>query len=122
MRGCLIARHEDENVSLRFKVGEVDLYNALVTVIEPAPADAFAFPRKAVAEMFLYDPQAGPFQRVKVGGQIIHERQGEYYLMEGSNGLRFSLKTEASLAGRAIWWKLRAFSNWVALRPFCAKP
>lgn len=74
LRGCLIARHEDENVSLRFKLGEVDLYNALVTVIEPAPTDAFAFPKKAVAEMFLYDPQAGPFQRVRVGGQIVHER------------------------------------------------
>lgn len=96
-RGCLIARHEDETVSLKFRVGEVDLCDVLATVLEPAPSDAFAAPARRVSDLFLYDPEAGPFQRVKVSGQILCERHGEYFLMEGTNGLRFRAKVEPAL-------------------------
>src|SRR6185369_10625487 len=33
--------------------------------------------------------QAGAFQRVSISGQIVHGRAGIYYMMDGTNGVRF---------------------------------
>jgi signal transduction histidine kinase len=58
-------------------------------VDQPAPADLFAIPGKTASELLLFDPEAGAFQRVKVSGQIIHVRNSEFFMMDGSNGVRF---------------------------------
>jgi signal transduction histidine kinase len=66
-------------------------------VEQPAPADLFAIPRKTASELLLFDPQAGVFQRVEVSGQIIHLREPEFFMMDGTNGVRFIAKHPAGL-------------------------
>jgi len=87
VRGCLFATWD--YMTHRVKVDEIRIYGAALTVDQPAPADSFAVPRKTASELLLFDPQAGAFQRVKVSGQIIHARNSEFFMMDGSNGVRF---------------------------------
>jgi signal transduction histidine kinase len=95
LRGCLCATWD--YVTHEVKVGEVKLYDADVIVDQPAPADLFSSPRKTAAELLLFDPQASVFQRVKVRGQIVHVREGEYFMMDDGNGLRFIAKQPVEL-------------------------
>jgi len=97
LRGCLFAIHENEKVTLKVRVGEVEIRDPLVTVEEPAPANLFATPGKPAAELLFFDPKASAFQRVKVTGQIVQIYEGIYYLMDGATGLRFFPKAAASL-------------------------
>lgn len=87
MRGCLFASWD--KATRHVKVSEVYMYNPTVTVVEPAPADLFADALKSVPDLLLFDPRASALRRVKVSGQIMHEREGEYYAMDGTNGFRF---------------------------------
>src|SRR5207248_2082893 len=79
-------------------VSEIRMFAPTVTVIDPAPADPFASPSKGVTDLLLFDPQASALRRVKVSGQIVHAREGQYFAMEGTNGFRFMLKSPVSLA------------------------
>ena len=88
LRGCLLAVWDLTTHQL--KVGEVTMGQASVSVEQPAPADPFAVPLKGPRDLLRFDAQAGAFQRVKVAGQIMHERAGEYFLTDGTNGLRFT--------------------------------
>ncbi len=87
VRGCLFARWDASTHQVR--VGEIRVYSASVAVDEAAPEDVFAIAPKHARELLLFDPQASALRRVKVSGQIVHERDGEYYMMDGLNGLRF---------------------------------
>ncbi|HWD21220.1 MAG TPA: ATP-binding protein [Verrucomicrobiae bacterium] len=87
VRGCLLAKWNYVNHEV--KVGEIRMNGADLTVDQPAPSDLFSTPRKTAAELFLFDPQASVFQRVKVSGQILHVRDPDCFLMDGSNGVRF---------------------------------
>jgi len=95
VRGCLQAFWD--YVTHQVTVGEIKIYGADITVDQPAPTDLFSTPRKTASELFLFDPQASVFQRVKVSGQIIELRDGECFLMEGNNGVRFVPKHPVSL-------------------------
>jgi signal transduction histidine kinase len=85
-------------VTLQFKVGEIQMRAASVSVERPAPANPFDAPAKRAVELLMFDAQANAFQPVKVTGQIVQERAGEYYLMDGNQGLRFTLKKPVALA------------------------
>jgi signal transduction histidine kinase len=87
IRGCLWAVKDE--VTHVFKLGEVQIHSAVISVEEPPPAYPFATPRKRAAELLLFDAQAALLKQVKVAGQVIHIRAGEYYLMDSTNGLRF---------------------------------
>lgn len=87
LRGCLFANWDSATHQVR--VGEIRMISSVVTVEEPAPANVFAVPLKHVPDLLLFDPQASSLRRVKVSGQIVQEYDGEYYLMEETNGLRF---------------------------------
>src|SRR5204863_2041378 len=39
--------------------------------------------------LLLFDSQASALRRTKLSGQIVHERNGEFYMMDAANGLRF---------------------------------
>ncbi len=95
LRGCLCATWD--YVTHEVKVGEIKLYDANVLVEQPPPADLFSCPRKSAAALLLFDPQASVFQRVKVGGQIVHVRDGEYFMLDDGNGLRFTAKQALEL-------------------------
>jgi signal transduction histidine kinase len=95
VRGCLFAKWD--YVTHQVRVGEIRILGADIAVDQPAPADLFSTPRKTAAELFLFDPQASVFQRVKVSGQIIHLRDPDCFMMDGDSGVRFIAKRPASL-------------------------
>jgi signal transduction histidine kinase/uncharacterized protein YdeI (BOF family) len=73
------------------------LFNASVSLDEPAPVHPFETPLKRVADLFLFDAHADAFRRVKTAGQVVNQRHGEYFLMDGANGLRFKPKAPVQL-------------------------
>jgi signal transduction histidine kinase len=95
VRGCLSPVKDVTRLS--FKVGEIQIRAASIDVDRAAPVDPFDFPAKHVAELAMFDPQASVFQQIKVSGQVIYARSGEYYLMDGPKGLRFIPKTTVQL-------------------------
>ena len=95
IRGCLWAvKNEVTHVLIP---GEIEIHDASICIDQPAPRDPFAAPFKHVSELLLFDAKAGALQRLKVIGQIIHEEKGEYYLMDGANGMRFIPRTSTPL-------------------------
>src|SRR6266849_5790816 len=95
LRCCLFASWDPATHQVR--VGEVRIFTLSVTVDEPAPVDVFAVTPKRAPDLLLFDPQASALRRAKVFGQIVHKREGEYYMMDVTNGLRFVPKEAASL-------------------------
>jgi len=95
LRGCLFASWDA--ATHQVNVSEVRMFTPWVTVVEPAPVDAFAVTPKRAADLLLFDPQASALRRVKVSGQIVHQGEGEYYMMDGTNGLRFIPKETVNL-------------------------
>ncbi len=95
IRGCLFASWD--YVTHQVEVGTIRIYNADIMVSQLAPADLFASPTKTPAELLLFDPQAGEFERVKVSGQVVYARDPEYFMTQGGHGARFILKQSAPL-------------------------
>jgi signal transduction histidine kinase len=95
LRGCLIPAKDDR--AHKVELGRISLSNCSVAVDEPAPADPFALPLKRLGELLLFDPRASSIQRVKLSGQVLHERHGEYFLLESGAGLRFSLRGRSDI-------------------------
>jgi signal transduction histidine kinase len=96
IRGCLFATWD--GLTHKVKVGEIRILGADITVDQPPPADLFSTPAKTAAELLLFDPQASDLQRVKVSGQIICTRDSEYFMMDGTNGVRFVSRNPVSLS------------------------
>ena len=96
LRGCLFASWDE--ATHQVNVNEVRMYSPAVTVVEPALADPFALTPKRVADLLQFDPQASTLRPVKVSGLIVHERDGEYYAMDGTDGFRFIPKDMMKLA------------------------
>jgi signal transduction histidine kinase len=87
VRGCLFASWD--YVTHQVRMGEIRIYGADILIDQLPPADLFSIPRKTAAELRLFDPQAGAFQRVKVSGQIVSASEGQCFLMDNGEGLRF---------------------------------
>src|SRR6266478_1402113 len=94
LRGCLFASWDASTHQVR--VGEIRMFSPSLRIEEPAPEDVFAIAPKRAPELLLFDPQASALRRVKVSGQIVHEREGEYYMMDGATGVRFTPKDAVS--------------------------
>lgn len=95
LRGCLFVAltldtHELERGHVRMYVDSID-------VEQPAPEDPFSAPKKHAGDLMLFDPQANPFQRVQVSGQVLYIVGQDYYIMDGTNGLRFTLRHPVTL-------------------------
>ena len=95
IRGCLFASWD--YLTHEVKGGEIRIYGADISMDQRAPADPFALLAKNIAQLQLFDPQAGVFQRVKVTGQILHVNGPEYFMTDGKNGLRFYVKKNPGL-------------------------
>jgi signal transduction histidine kinase len=95
IKGCFITSWDAQTKQIR--IGQIRIFNASINVDEPAPADLFDAPVKTATELLLFDAKASALKRIKVSGQIVHERAGEYYLMNETNGLRFFLKAAIPL-------------------------
>ncbi|MGD0815239.1 MAG: ATP-binding protein [Verrucomicrobiota bacterium] len=93
VRGSVIVSFNSETHQL--KTGYLRVFDAAVDVARLAPHDPFDAPRKNVRELLLFDPKAAPFRRIKIGGQIIHGHAGDFFVMDGTNGLRVTTKDAA---------------------------
>lgn len=79
------------------------ILNASVSVDQLAPPDPFETPLKRTSDLLLFDARAGALQRVRIAGQILYGHNGEYFLMDGANGLRFDPKFPLKLqAGELV--------------------
>jgi signal transduction histidine kinase len=87
LRGCLFAAWDAATHEV--DVSEIRMYAPSFTVVNPPPPDPFAMVTKRVSDLLQFDPQASALSRVKVCGQIVRERDGEYFAMDGTNGFRF---------------------------------
>jgi signal transduction histidine kinase len=95
IKGCCYAVWDQQ--TRQVTIGEIRIRNASINVDEPAPADLFSAPMKSAAELLRFDAKASALKRIQVSGQVVHERAGEYFLMNGTNGLRFFPKAPGSL-------------------------
>lgn len=91
LRGCVIPERDIRTQQI--EPGRIRLLNDSICVDEPAPADPFAAPQKRASDLLLFDWRAGALERVKIVGQIMHERRGEYLLLDGRQGVRILPKT-----------------------------
>jgi hypothetical protein len=87
VRGCLFASWD--YITHQVRMGEIRIYGADIFIDQPAPADLFSLSQKTAAELRLFDPQAGAFQRVKVSGQVVFVTEAQCFLMDRGEGLRF---------------------------------
>jgi len=100
IRGCLITAWDA--VTHQLRVGEIKISDPQLSVDKPAQNDQSDLPLKSAGDLLLFDPQAGLFQRVKVAGQVVQSRAGEYFMMNGTNGLRFIPKVAEGLFPGAL--------------------
>ena len=99
VRGCLSP--VKDVTRMLFNIGEIQMRAASIEVERAAPVDPFNVPVKHVAELAMFDPHASLFQPIKIFGQVIYARDGNYYLMDGNDGLQFVPKMSVQLqAGR----------------------
>lgn len=91
IRGCLLPVWDPTTHQL--KPGEIHLGSATLNTDQALPSDPFAAPLKSIGELLRYDFQASEFLRVKIRGQIVAVRAGEYFLTSEGNGARFVPKT-----------------------------
>jgi len=86
IRGCFTA---DWDFQTRHVVpGRFYLFPAVIDVEEPAPANPFSIPLSRASELLSFNARASALQRIKVAGQVIHVRDGEYFLLDGQTGIR----------------------------------
>jgi signal transduction histidine kinase len=90
LRGCLFVALTTDTHQL--DQGHIRMYVDSIAVDQPAPADEFSAPQRSAAELTLFNPQASAFQRVKVSGQILYMIGLDYFMMDGTSGLRFTLR------------------------------
>jgi signal transduction histidine kinase len=113
LRGCLFASWDAHTHQV--KAGEMEVYSAALSAEEPTPVDPFAAPVKTFTELRLFDSQANVFQRAKVSGQIVHGREGNFFLMNGANGMRFVCKNTDVSAGDLV--EVAGLPEWGGLSP-----
>lgn len=95
IRGCLTA-HWDMQTHHAIK-GDILLSPATVEIEEVAPKNPFGIPGKRVSDWLLFDPNPNVPQRAKFQGQIVLAAHGEYFLQDGTAGLRLRTREPVSL-------------------------
>ncbi len=95
LRGCLFVALTTDTHQL--ELGHVRMYVDSIEVDEPASPDRFSAPEKRAADLTRFDPQANSFQRVRLSGQILYMNGKDYLMMDGTNGVRFTLRRQVEL-------------------------
>lgn len=95
IEGCFFARTDPE--TWRVRVDQVRICCAVISLEQPDSEDLFATPLKTAKELMMFDPRASTFRRVKLAGQLIHQRGEIYFLMDGDTGVRVIATPEAAL-------------------------
>ncbi|HTR40433.1 MAG TPA: sensor histidine kinase [Pseudomonadales bacterium] len=95
LRGCLFVALTTDTHQL--ELGHVRMYVDSIDVQEPAPSDKFSAPEKRAAELIRFDPEANSFQRVRLSGQVLYMIGRDFFMMDGTNGVRFTLRRSVEL-------------------------
>jgi signal transduction histidine kinase len=90
IRGTVFATRINE--TRRVRPGSVGIGNAVIGLGNPVPTL-----EKNLGELLEFDARAAGFHRVKVAGQILHTRQGDYWLSDGTNALRFVTRANSDI-------------------------
>ena len=90
LRGCLFVALGTDSHQL--ELGHIRMYVDSIEVDQPAPVDSFSIPQKRAADLTRFDPQANSFERVKVSGQILYIIGQDYFMTDGTNGVRLTLR------------------------------
>jgi signal transduction histidine kinase len=96
IRGCVFADFNPETRKLG--VGSLFVSGAAIDVLERSPEDLFSASQKSIGELLFYDPKPAPFRLLRVSGQIIYGRPGEYFLTDGTNGMHVTTRNSDSFA------------------------
>ncbi len=68
--------------------GRFYLVHALMSVESLIPSDPFSIPASKIGDMLWYNAHASALQRIKVAGQVIFARPGEYFALDHNVGFR----------------------------------
>jgi signal transduction histidine kinase len=90
IRGCVFIPFNERTREV--ETGIIPVGDAVVSVLQAAPRQVFDVPQRSINELRLYDPEATPFRRLKISGQVIYCGTGEYFLTEGTNGVRVTTR------------------------------
>jgi signal transduction histidine kinase len=95
IRGALFAVWNAETHEVH--VAKITIFNGAVMVSTPAPSDPFDTQEKTVRSLLRFDPQATPFQRVKIRGQVTYADSKRVFLERGAGieilpGTNFNVK------------------------------
>ena len=82
IRGALFAVWNAETHEVR--VANITIFNGSVMVDTPAPDDPFDTQEKTVRSLLRFDPEASPFQRVKVRGLVTYADPKRIFLERGA--------------------------------------
>jgi signal transduction histidine kinase/CheY-like chemotaxis protein len=88
IRGCLLAGWDDK--TRRVVPGEIRMSTVAISVERAAPQDDFSVLSKRAEDLLLFDALADDLQRIKISGQILHERSGVYFMADGNTGIRIA--------------------------------
>ena len=94
VRGCLIPGRDINTQQV--KLGEFELRNSSVAVMESAPADPFTPPVKHPNDLYLFDAHASPVQRAQIHGMVLQQRDGILFVLDRTNGVRVIPETAAT--------------------------
>ena len=82
IRGTLFAIWNAETHEVH--VANIEIFNGSVMVDTPTPKDPFDTPEKTVRSLLRFDPEATPFQRVKIRGQVTYADSKRVFLQRGA--------------------------------------
>jgi signal transduction histidine kinase len=87
--------NRDKNQMMLPRLG---LFNVSVSMEEPALLHPFEAPVKRASDLSYFDAHADTLRPIKIAGQVVHERGGEYFLMDGNDGFRCKPKSPVGLS------------------------
>lgn len=108
LRGCMLAAWDA--TTHQFRNGELVLEEPSFKVIRPPAASWEATPRKAISDLYRFNPEANAQQRIRVGGQVQYLRAGQFFLSEEGHGLRCLPKSEGEMVE----------GDWVEVAGYCS--
>ena len=88
IRGCAIPARDYNTQEVESGNFWMWLCNYSIAVDQPAPRDLFSAPLKSVSDLRLFNPHASILERVKVLGQVLHQRGNMLFVWDGTNTLR----------------------------------
>ncbi len=101
IRGVLLPNWDSETHQV--KLGEIYIFNPVMMVDDSAPRGDASIPVKTPDKLLQFDAQASLFQRIKMIGLISHVEGSDYFMVAGTNGIRFiSSKAQSLKAGDLV--------------------